>query len=370
MPVCYSCSKELSESKLYCRKCGVRTRCGNCRGLLEAGDEFCGDCGTAVDTPAQPSGPTQIEKTGGDFNVINYVDKNSTFNAKLSDRAFESGSEIVGAFLVGRMTNPIRRIKQSNNGEELLDVQPNLSGIDTDGVDEHDQTQDSPARALPASSDASRLGEIFRISGNDLRLVNPRLKQRTKGDFQCRLSVLFLYAHELAGRDMISRDELKSLLQDAKVYDGNARKWIGNNEHLIRDGDLLGLSVPGREFAKNILIQIRDPNIDTSWTVGTKGKSRNPKGNKGDDTTVSDDSGKSGKSRKAPGTSYRAMTRKLYEDGYFSEPRTSAEAREELVTRGYTFPMGRISEALMVLLKGEQLTREKNGAGDWAYKNK
>jgi hypothetical protein len=220
-------------------------------------------------------------------------------------------------------------------------------------------------KALPAGSEESHLSNIFRSSGDSFRLINTRLKQKNKKDFVARVVVLFLYAHELANRNFVSRDDVKKLLEDVKVYDGNARKWLGTNVYTSRDGTDIELSVPGREFAKEVLIQFADPNIDTLWAVGTKGKSR--KGAKGEDTPEPEEKTKRG--RKAIGSGYQSQIIKLFEDGFFKEAKTNVATRDELIKRGYKFEMKRINETLVRLTKKDTLMREKNETDDWTYKN-
>ena len=63
----------------------------------------------------------------------------------------------------------------------------------------------------------------------------------------------------------------------AKVNDSNARKWIANSDLLSRDGNLIGLSVPGRERAQEVLRQVLDPNLETKWILGSKSSTRTSK---------------------------------------------------------------------------------------------
>ncbi len=369
MTVCYSCKNELPERGLHCPNCGTRTKCGQCRSLLEPGDQFCVDCGAAVDSPGQSNGSSQSEKSDGNFNVITYNEdtRSRSFNAKLSDKAFEKGSDVLGFFLANRMENPVRRVRQPNSGDDALDVQGNLPGIDEDTIEMGpvNLSQLSAQKSLPAGSEGSLLSNIFRSSGDSFRLINTRLKQKNKSDFVARVTVLFLYAHKIAERNFVPRDDIRKLLEDAKVYDGNARNWLGGNDYISREGSDIELSVPGEEFAKEVLIQFADPNIDTPWAVGTKGKSR--KGAKGEDTSGIE--GKTNRNRKAKGSGYRSQITKLFEDGFFKDAKTNTATKDELTKRGYKFEMRRINETLVRLTKKGTLMREQSEAGEWVYKN-
>jgi hypothetical protein len=265
------------------------------------------------------------------------------------------------------MENPVRRVRQPNSGDDALDVQGNLPGIDEDTIEMGpvNLSQLSAQKSLPAGSEGSLLSNIFRSSGDSFRLINTRLKQKNKSDFVARVTVLFLYAHKIAERNFVPRDDIRKLLEDAKVYDGNARNWLGGNDYISREGSDIELSVPGEEFAKEVLIQFADPNIDTPWAVGTKGKSR--KGAKGEDTSGIE--GKTNRNRKAKGSGYRSQITKLFEDGFFKDAKTNTATKDELTKRGYKFEMRRINETLVRLTKKGTLMREQSEAGEWVYKN-
>ena len=88
-------------------------------------------------------------------------------------------------------------------------------------------------------------------------------------DFVRRLTYLFLYAHELEGRETVTDKDLIAVLNDAKVIDafGNARNWIKNSPELLIEGENVGLSVPGRERAREVIAQLLNNEIDGTWTL-------------------------------------------------------------------------------------------------------
>jgi len=369
MLICQSCNEKLPENGSHCPNCGAQTKCKTCQKALTLGARFCAECGAPVESVAGGAKIARADEDSSNFNVILYEDKNTKFSAKVSDNAFNSGSDVLGAFLLGRMSQSSRRNRQQGGNDDIIDVP--VDGDSAEDVPPELPIVVPPKAIAPPTSDTPQLMEIFRLQGNELRIKNSRLKQRTRADFVTRATVLLLYAHEQAGRELVSRREVNALLSEAKVYDGTSRSWIANSDLLIRDGDNLGLSVPGREQAIEFLKQFADPNIGTPWTVGTKGtrRAKSTEKEEGAEPTESNDA-KSGKGRKATGTSYRAQTRKLIESGFFKNYKTGVEAKAELDRLGFKFPVGRINGALVIFLQAGDLTREKNAADEWAYKVK
>ena len=169
---------------------------------------------------------------------------------------------------------------------------------------------------------------------------------------------------------MVSREKLNKILEDAKVYDGNARKWIANNDLLSHDGDLIGLSLPGREWAEEVRWEVANPDIDTKWTLGSrqsghKGKT-NTKGGK--NSEQKEKKGTQGKRQQ--GTSYHAQISKLIAEDFFTQEHSGEEVQAELKQRGYTFQLGRINDVLVKQTKNGKLSRRKDESGKWAYQNK
>jgi hypothetical protein len=356
MSVCYSCNNELPERGLHCRKCGVRAKCGNCRALLEAGDEFCVECGTAVDAPALPNGSTAIEKRNKDFNVITYNDRTSNFSAQLSDNAFESGTEFLTLFVADRMGKQVKRTRQMAS-DDFVDAG---NSMDMEGVLEDDGMAPLvPVRpALPTgNAELQRLRDVFDEKNGVLMPIENRLKQKNQRDYVRRLTVLFLYAHDLMGRDRVPRASVTALFDAAKVNDGNARKWLSGGEMTVLVGEDIKLNNHGRDSAKKFLAALDDesiPEVPVSSSKRSKSKSE-PKGE-----------GEKPTRRKVRGTSFRARITELIAEGWFAERRTSTQVQVELERRGSHFEMRRLNEALKDNTVNKILDREKIGDA-WEY---
>jgi len=131
-----------------------------------------------------------------------------------------------------------------------------------------------------------KLKKVFRFSSDRIKLIDSRLKASSQRNFVQRLSLLFLYAHEIVGRDQVQRSELNAILNEASVYDPNARQWIANSRELIIEGDLLSLSVPGRELAGQFLAEVLASNVPNRWALGGVRQGRGPKSATSDDGSL------------------------------------------------------------------------------------
>ncbi len=368
MPSCPSCQCPLAEQGSFCSYCGVQVRCQKCQESLTLGARFCAMCGNATNgIEASNSLPLM----GGPINKIDYKSKHSEFHAQVTNEAMIGVSEPLAMLIAYQAGITPRQNNRSIGKQE--DPQLDLPGFDP-GVQADTSTTlstiDLPAKALPEGAELTLLRNVFRFNEDGLKLINSRLKQRSQRDFVSRLTTLFLYAHELAGREMIPRTELNAILDDAKVNDGNARSWIAKTDYLTIDQNSVGLSVPGREFAQDVIKQFADPNFETKWTFDSRSTSHTRKSSGKENSEVLGLENKLTKGRRQKGTSYGAQIRKLFDESFFSKKRAAHDVQAEMEKRGHKFPLGRISEALTRLTKSENLYRNKNEEGVWLFQNK
>jgi hypothetical protein len=362
MALCYSCKNELPQRGLHCPKCGVRAKCGQCSALLEEGYQFCVECGAAVDAPAQPNGSEQIEKSGGNFNVITYNDRTSNFNAKLSDKAFENGSEVLALLMANRMGVPAKRTRQTATAEDYMEP-ANTMDIDG-GLEEEDVQRPAPVRvALTAGgSELQRLKDIFDEKNGVLTPIENRLKQKNHRDYARRLVVLFLYMHEILGRDRVARSAVMSLLDAAKINDDNARKWLSGGEMTVTVNEEVRLNSKGKESAKQFLAELDDDSVPDVPVAPSK----KPKSKAESKSELKEEGDKSARYKKR-GTSYRGRITELIAEGWFTDARrTGKQVQAELERRGNKFDMNRINDALKNNTVKKVLDREKVGE-EWEY---
>lgn len=368
MPYCPSCNNELSERALYCASCGVQAKCKACRDILDLKAHFCVSCGTPVGEgssihPERASRPDRVLS----HNIIEFSEdaKSRHFHAEVSDAAVDSVSQSLGIFLSQRIGKPVSRVQRQTS---------NLDEVIVDGTDDIKDYEDDPhpiiegAKALPVGSDLEILQRIFRRTGNKLELEDSRLKQNSQQDFVRRLTVLFLFAHELYGQQTVPRTDLNAILTKAKVYDSNSRQWIRDTDFITVDGDSVRLISRGREHAQKVINECLDPQKETTWSSQSKSRRRSSKGHS-DEKEGEAEGGKARKGRRAKAESYTAQVKGLFERDFFAEGHTSKEVLAELERAGYTFEPRRINEVLLNLTKKGKLSRKQNESKVWVYKS-
>jgi hypothetical protein len=102
--------------------------------------------------------------------------------------------------------------------------------------------------------------------------LETRLKAKSKRDYGIRLAIIFLYYKHLTGVDDVPRSNLNSILEDASVMDGNFRYWLANNPLIGLNDNLVHIKAPGKEEAKQILVEMSNPEIKDKWQIGTTSK--------------------------------------------------------------------------------------------------
>jgi hypothetical protein len=211
--------------------------------------------------------------------------KGRSLRASLTDTSVNSLSNALGMFISNRVSLGESRERgvsvqgaSVTNQAELL-----LPAITSDPNNQEGEavveTTVQVEAQLPekTETDAEKLQRIFRREGEQLRLMETRLKATNKLDAARRLTYLFLYAHKLQGRDQVLRTELNDMLKKAALYDSNSANWISKSPDLMVEGKMLGLCSPGQEQAKHILSEVLDPNIPNEWTPSTGRVSRGTK---------------------------------------------------------------------------------------------
>ncbi|MEZ4677138.1 MAG: hypothetical protein R2932_23265 [Caldilineaceae bacterium] len=237
-------------------------------------------------------------------NIIEFSEdaKSRHFRAEVSDTAINSVSQPLALFLgtrIGKQVN--RNQRQVSNLNEISE--------ESDSIDVYDDSLPviEGAKALPVSTDLDVLRRIFRrTNDNKLKLSDSRLKQNSQRDFVKRLTALFLFAHELEGQEAVPRPELNAALTDAKVYDSNARTWMNSTNLIDIEENTVRLAVPGRDYARKVLGEYLDPQIESTWSLESKNRRRPGKGRTSEKGEEAEESGKTRKGRRARGDSYTA----------------------------------------------------------------
>lgn len=378
MADCRYCKRELPERGFHCPFCGLLVRCRECKDILELDARFCVNCGTPIEESRVATGLNngREKPTDSAHNVVEFEEdtRSRRFRASVSDRAIDSISDPLAFFLANRTGEQFKRRRRpsagnADNSQHSLPFTKEANIIDAET--KADTKNPSESSLPPERRETDQLGKIFRPNADgELLLMNSRLKQVSQSDFVQRLSVLFLHAQATAGEEMVPREKLNKILKDTKVYDGNARKWIANTDLLSHDEDSIGLSLPGRERAEEVLQEVANPDIDTKWILGSrqsgyKGKTNTKVGNNSEQKEKKISQGK-----RQQGTSYHAQISKLMAEDFFTQEHSGEEVQAELKQRGYTFQLGRVNDVLVKQTKSGKLSRRKNESSKWVYQKK
>lgn len=78
--------------------------------------------------------------------------------------------------------------------------------------------------------------------------------------------VLFLHEQFSGLKSASSKEFLKPLLEQWRLYNGNVRTLMASMPGLHRKGDLLSLDLPAKKEALRFIAEIRDEKISGTWT--------------------------------------------------------------------------------------------------------
>lgn len=127
---------------------------------------------------------------------------------------------------------------------------------------------------LPTTSPLSLLGPSLRevpgiarlTDSGDLKITARDLKAKSGLDAAVRLAHIAIYVHEqLTGQPFSSRKGLTPLLQQWRVYDGNARAKLAKERGIIRSGDDLTLDAHARLDAEKYIEEILSDDVPGQW---------------------------------------------------------------------------------------------------------
>lgn len=312
---------------------------------------ICVMCGHDIESTISSSTMNSIEFT---------EDKNGrSFKANFTDNVGTHISQSLGLILANKFTSKVKSIQDSEQDFQEAEYQEEEASI-------------KPLKL--GDGDLSILKIIFQEEGGNTILADPRLKAKSKQDFGARLICLFLYYKKLQGFDKILRNELTVIAKHASIEDGNFRKWVKNENQLIKsENDQVKLLLPGSEFAKKVIADFQDDSIVETWKLGIKSKSgrrltkaknksaqdenieATPKNSASSNKALKVSSGKN--SRKGPSQTLKD----LIGSGFFKSKKTIGDivihCKESLALN---FKANDLSGLLAKFVRDKNLTREKN----------
>ncbi len=290
---CPSCGKVLSERGYFCASCAAQARCKQCNEVLERNAQACVMCGTTI------GGGTAIPVANGTGLPMNTLElqedaRSRSLRISFTDSAIGSIGETVNRLVSDRLApHGPRPLRTMGNAATMASLPPASESGDASNVIDSNPVDSKPL-AQPAG-DAERMREIFEINGDEIRLEEHRLKADSRLEYARRITYLFIYAQELAGKRPISYASVKKLLDASKVLDTNTRHELAHKMAVEIDGDTIRLKKEGREKAVQALDEILNPNHpDPGWTP--EGQSRSPRTG-GDTKKETKASGKVGRKR-------------------------------------------------------------------------
>jgi hypothetical protein len=290
---CPSCSHLLSERGYFCASCAVQVRCKQCNELLEKDARACVMCGTAVGTgAASPS----VNGNASPMNTLELQEDTRSRSLRISFTDAAIGSiggtvnHLVSDKLASRGPRPFRP------SGELTVLAPLLpTGEASEGRQVIDGATADPKPPSPATGDGERMRQIFEMDGEDIRLEEHRLKADSRLEYARRLTYLFIYSQEMAGKKPIPYASVKKILEASKVLDTNTRHELSHKMAVEIDGDTIRLKKEGREKAVQALDEILNSNHpDPGWTPESHSRASKAGGDNKKDAKVA---GKVGRKR-------------------------------------------------------------------------
>ncbi len=349
---CFNCSTILPEAlnPFFCPNCATQLKCKKCGEPLLLKAKACINCGTLVVN-------TQVE----DKNIIDYEQKgeykkfHSSFSNEVGNTLAETFATILGGGLQHKkIQNPFNFNAKSNTSKQLINNTNSKVNEPEDAV------------VLEDFDLNETLIKYFKFEDGKLKLINSRLKHNGKMDQGKRLTLLTLYAYEKAQQEQIEKTTLIDILTSASLYDSNFRKWFGRADEVLREGNNIQLSVPGRETSEAILKELADDTIikgSIKFKEGTRSAKRNKKSGEENSDNLRD---KSIAAKRNKGPIYYLEI--LIKEKFFDTKRKTGEIIEHLkVNKAETYDSRSIATPLKRMIKSDKLKREKNAEGQYEY---
>ncbi|MCC5665238.1 zinc ribbon domain-containing protein [Nostoc sp. CHAB 5784] len=285
MQTCPACQHPLPTIGFYCSNCPQQIRCKNCREILLPGAKGCVMCGTPIGEEHNGSASSNGGSLPAVMNTLKFVETSKGHSLEIqlaltNEVGISWGGAAIAAIVGGQMT-PGKPPNGRPVIRDLSNAEPQqLSLFNDESSDENNKSTIDVVAQLPAAheGDTDKLKQIFRHNGEQLQLMETRLKAANRLDAARRLTYLvLLYSLNVDGREEIPRNELNDILKRVGLYDNNAITWIGKSPELIVERDMVGLRLSGQEQARKVLTEVLDDKIKGKWNLATGATSRSSK---------------------------------------------------------------------------------------------
>lgn len=371
--VCPSCTSGVPEQALFCPNCATQIRCKSCRTPIEPNWRACINCGILTGEAGNAVKDMAFHPVSPAVNTIEYqeTEKSRSIRATFTDSIGNGLTDTLNLILTNRIgTRAVRdqptaphTLRHQRGQLPSAPIASHLAQEEIDSIIDADvlSSQDK-------ATGTEDIETIFRQDGDKLVLINKELKETKKIDFVRRLICLFIYYHELHGRDRVTRLELTTILDDNSVNNGNARTWLTKGKELAFYSDGIGLSEQGRTFAIKVIGEILNSAFSPSVHKSRTKRHQTPPEEK---IKPQSDSNKIRKtnSSKTGRLVPSLMIQNLIAEGFFNERRTvkgiithcSATFAYNYKNSDFTAPLSRL------LRPPKKLNREKNSEGQYEY---
>lgn len=263
---CIYCDTSQPENGFFCPNCFKQTRCKHCNEVLIKDAKICVYCGEEIGQRNATVNMNTIE--------FSETETGRKFKASFTDTVGQSISDSFGMILANKVGSrkTISSPQSSING--------NFQPVKTEDADAEviNEQSEIAVSTTGSTTELEQLKKIFKEDGENISLLETRLKATSKRDYGIRLALVFLYYKHLLGIDNVPRSNLTAILKDASVEDSNFRYWLRNNPLIGVSNNLVHIKAPGKDKAKKYLTEIFDSEIKDKWQIGTTSKvGRKPK---------------------------------------------------------------------------------------------
>jgi hypothetical protein len=251
---CIYCNSQLPEKGFFCPNCFKQTKCKHCNENLIKDAKICVFCGEEIGQKGNASNFNSIE--------FSETEKGRKFKASFTDTVGQSISDSFGMILankIGTKRNLPTALPPSNNNHQEVETEDTEAEI-------------SNPSTISTTPELEQLKKIFKEDGENISLLETRLKAKSKRDYGIRLALVFLYYKHLSGIDNVPRSNLTAILEDASVEDANFRYWLGNNPLIGVNNNQVHIKAPGKDAAREYITEIFNPEIKDKWQIGTTSK--------------------------------------------------------------------------------------------------
>jgi hypothetical protein len=369
---CQYCNSNLTNRGFFCPSCGKQVRCKNCFEFLEPNANACVICCTKISQEI-PIGKTEpssndYKKQESPLNTFEYRETQNSkiLKASFTDAVGNSLNETLNNFIDNRLlASGVRKPLQT---ERIVDPLKQLHSGEPIILD-NPPSQNLPSVELLSNNTFDR---IFRLEDQELIILEPRLKAKTKLDYSKKFTLLVIYFHTVIQRKSIDKAQLRSVLKKANLLNNHLQSWLSKTTDITNSSSGLELSIPAQEQVSQILRDMFDVAIPEGWMPDGNPKASSSKRstNKQSIIEINETPIESSKKRVSSNSKLTPakMIDKLIEQGYFSEKHTIGDIIKYCSSQlAQTRKTSELSPILTRYIRDGKLKRQQNSDNQYEY---